>query len=60
MKALMCFLKLFHLVIFSMGGVINWVSSSLLINGLPVEATSVIRPDDSMTYSGKSGLALNQ
>lgn len=58
MKALMCFLKLFHLVIISMGGVINRVSS--LINGLPVEATSVIRPDDSMTYSGKSGLALNQ
>lgn len=58
MKALMCFLKLFHLVIISMGGVINRVSS--LINGLPVEATSVIRPDDSMSYSGKSGLALNQ
>lgn len=58
MKALMCFLKLFHLVIISMGGVINRVSS--LINGLPVEATSVIRPDDSMTYFGKSGLALNQ
>lgn len=58
MKALLCFLKLLHLVISSMGGVINPVSS--LINGLPVETISIIRPDDSMIYSGKGGLALNQ